>query len=251
MTQRRPLIAGNWKMNGLAASAAELSAVIDWAAGAGTPAQLLICPPATLVSSFAQAAAGTPVAIGAQDCHVKVSGAYTGDISPEMLADAGATFIIVGHSERRAMHGERDCDVKTKAEAVHRAGLTAIVCLGEGAGERRMGLTLTVVGRQLRASLPAGATAANTVIAYEPVWAIGTGLTPTLAEIAEVHAFLRAELAAMVGAEAAGMRLLYGGSINPSNAAGISGVENVDGGLIGGASLKAQDFTAIAAACKA
>ncbi len=146
------------------------------------------------------------------------------------------------------MHGERDCDVKAKAEAVHRAGLTAIVCLGEGAGERRMGLTLAVAGRQLRASLPQGATAANTVIAYEPVWAIGTGLTPTLAEIAEVHAFLRAELTAMAGAEAAGMRLLYGGSINPANAAGIFGVENVDGGLIGGASLKAQDFTAIAAA---
>jgi triosephosphate isomerase (TIM) len=250
MTPRRPLVAGNWKMNGLAASAVELAAVKEWAAGTGANirAQLLICPPVTLVASFARLAAGTPVDIGAQDCHVQASGAYTGDISPEMLADAGAKFIIVGHSERRAMHGECDRDVKAKAEAVHRAGLVPIVCLGESLGERRMGLTLAVAGRQLRASLPNGATAANTVIAYEPVWAIGTGLTPTSPEIAEVHAFLRAELAAMVGQEARGIRLLYGGSVKPSNAAGIFGIDHVDGGLIGGASLKATDFTAIAAA---
>jgi triosephosphate isomerase len=250
MTSRRPLVAGNWKMNGLAASSAEIAAMLEWlaVAGASCRAQLLICPPATLVASFASTAAGTPLVIGAQDCHAQASGAYTGDISPEMLADAGAKFVILGHSERRTMHGERDCDVKAKAEAAYRAGLIPVICIGESLGERQMGLTLDVTGRQLAGSLPKGATAANTVVAYEPVWAIGSGLTPSAEQIAEVHSFLRTKLTDILGQEAQGVRMLYGGSVKPSNAAAIFGIGDVDGGLIGGASLKAQDFTAIAAA---
>jgi triosephosphate isomerase len=251
MTLRRPLIAGNWKMNGLSASAAEMTRLRDGVAAAnlGENADIMICPPATLIRQFSEAAKGTPLIIGAQDCHAEPSGAYTGDISAPMLADAGAKAVIVGHSERRSMHGERDEDVRAKAESAYAAGLVAILCLGETAGERRFGLTLAVMARQLEGSLPASANAANTVIAYEPVWAIGTGLTPSLEDVAEAHGFLRAELARLKGeAVARETRILYGGSVNPKNAAQLLTIGDVDGGLVGGASLKADDFLAVIAA---
>lgn len=244
----RPLIAGNWKMNGLAASAGELTAMIAAAPKVTGRVDLLICPPATLVAAFAATAKGSPVAIGAQDCHAKVSGAHTGDISAEMLVDAGAGAIIVGHSERRADHGESDAAVRAKAEAVWRAGAVAIVCVGETRAERDAGKALDVVGAQLAGSLPDGATAANTVVAYEPVWAIGTGLTPTPADVAEVHAFIRERLVARFKDQGAAMRILYGGSVKPSNAAELMAVAHVNGALVGGASLKAADFIGIAAA---
>ena len=243
---RRRLIAGNWKMNGLGASGAELDAIL--AAAPGLAVELMICPPFTLLAGFAAQVAGRPVAIGAQDCHPRESGAHTGDISAEMLADAGASAVIVGHSERRADHGESDALVRAKAEAARRAGLVAIICVGETEAERDAGRTLDVVGESLRGSVPDGATAASTVIAYEPVWAIGTGRTPTLEQIGEVHGFLRASLAERFGAQAEGIRLLYGGSVKPSNAAEIFDVADVDGALVGGASLKAADFLAIAQA---
>ncbi|HRJ69665.1 MAG TPA: triose-phosphate isomerase [Beijerinckiaceae bacterium] len=245
----KPLVAGNWKMNGLRAALKELGEM-----GQGHDAalrakcDLLICPPAHLVYVAAAAAIGTRIAIGGQDCHAKASGAHTGDISAEMLADSGATFCIVGHSERRADHGESNAAVKAKAEAALRAGLTAIVCVGETKDERVSGKTLAVVRRQVRNSLPDGASAANTVIAYEPVWAIGTGLTPTVADVAEVHADIRRTLKSLMKGEAAGVRILYGGSVKPDNAKALLSVDNVDGALVGGASLKAADFLAIAAA---
>jgi triosephosphate isomerase len=249
MIARRPLVAGNWKMNGHRAALKELAEM-----GAGNaPAlrarvDLLICPPATLIHSAALAAIGTGVAIGAQDCHAKMSGAHTGDLSAAMLADAGASHVIVGHSERRADHGESSAVVKDKAAAVHAAGLVAIICIGETRAEREGGKTLAVTRRQLRGSLPEGATARNTVIAYEPVWAIGTGLVPTLEDVAEVHADIRKTLKSLVGRESDGMRVLYGGSVKPDNAKALLSVANVDGALVGGASLKAADFLAIAAA---
>jgi triosephosphate isomerase len=241
-TLRRPLIAGNWKMNGLAASAAELAAI---AAGAVALAKvdLLVCPPATLVMRFAALGA---VPIGGQDCHAEPSGAFTGDIAAEMLADAGARAVILGHSERRALHRETDAQVRGKVEAAWRACLLAIVCVGETKAERLDGRTLTVVGTQLSGSIPDGATAANLVIAYEPVWAIGTGLTPTPADVGAVHAFIRERLAARFPDAAPGIRILYGGSVKPANAAELMAVENVDGALVGGASLKAEEFLAIA-----
>jgi triosephosphate isomerase (TIM) len=243
----RALVAGNWKMNGLKAS---LDEAVKIAAGvpAAINADVMICPPATLVAALAVAAKGSRLNVGAQDCHANVSGAHTGDISAEMLADAGATAVVVGHSERRADHGETDATVKAKAEAAHRAKLTAIVCVGETAEQRKAGATLKIVSGQLEHSLPANATAANTVIAYEPVWAIGTGLVPTTADVAEVHAALRAALVARLGAEGAGMRILYGGSVKPSNAKELMSVANVNGALVGGASLKAADFVGIIAA---
>src|SRR6476646_10768287 len=191
---RRPLVAGNWKMNGLKSSAAELGKVM---AGAGdlTKVDLMICPPATLIMKFVQAAAGSKIEIGGQDCHAEPSGAFTGDISAEMLADLGARAVIVGHSERRTLHKETDAEVRAKAEAAWRAGLTAIVCIGETRAEREAGLTLDILGRQLDGSLPDGVTAANLVVAYEPVWAIGTGLTPTAKDVAEAHAFIRKRIA--------------------------------------------------------
>ena len=232
-------------MNGLADSLAEITSL---AAAHPTPtSDVLICPPATLVARLSAAAEGTPIATGGQDCHPNASGAHTGDISAEMLADAGATYVIVGHSERRADYGESDAVVRTKAEAAWRAGLTAIVCVGETLAEREAGDTLKVVGGQLAGSVPDGATAGTLVVAYEPVWAIGTGRVPSSADIAEMHAHIRARLAGRF-AEAEGMRILYGGSMKPSNAAEILGLDNVDGGLIGGASLKAEDFLAIARA---
>jgi len=243
---RVKLAAGNWKMNGLKAAMAELDGLI--AAAAGTRAEVLVCPPATLIATFAARARGSAVAIGAQDCHAAANGAHTGDIAAEMIADAGGTHVIVGHSERRADHGETDSQVRAKAEAAWRAGLVAIICVGETEAERDAGRAGAVVGTQLAGSVPDGATAANTVIAYEPVWAIGTGRTPSLADIAEMHDFMRAELTGRFGAGAEGIRLLYGGSVKPGNAAEIFAVLNVDGGLVGGASLKAVDFSAIVAA---
>ncbi|MFN3890528.1 MAG: triose-phosphate isomerase [Beijerinckiaceae bacterium] len=249
MTSRpRPLVAGNWKMNGLKSALGEIEAM---AAGYDDALQaridLLVCPPATLTAAAAAAAKGR-IAIGGQDCHAKGSGAHTGDISAEMLADAGAAYVIVGHSERRADHAESDSAVKAKAGAALRAGLVAIVCVGETEAERKAGRTLGVVGGQIAGSLPDGATAANLVIAYEPVWAIGTGLTPTPSDVAEVHGFIRKALSSQMGEAGAGVRILYGGSVKPSNAAELMAVENVDGALVGGASLTAKDFLGIAAA---
>ena len=249
MAVRRPLVAGNWKMNGLKASLAELETMIAGAADPAGKADLLICPPATLLAAFAQVAQGSRIAVGAQDCHTEPAGAFTGDISAEMLADAGATSVIVGHSERRSLHKEGNSQVRAKAQAAWRAGLAAILCVGESKEERSVGRTLTVVGSQLEGSVPDGATADNLVIAYEPVWAIGTGETPTAADIAQVHEFIRERLTERFGAAAEGTRILYGGSVKPSNAAELLGVDNVDGALIGGASLKAEDFLGIASAC--
>lgn len=240
----RPLVAGNWKMNGLAASVGELSKMI---AGAGAvKADLMVCPPATLIAAFAKSVQGGKIAIGGQDCHAAVSGAHTGDIAAEMLADAGATAVIVGHSERRTDHHETDAQVKAKALAAWRAKLLAIVCVGETRAEREAGKTLDIVGRQLDGSLPDGATAANLVVAYEPVWAIGTGLTPTPADVAEVHAFIRKTLTGRFHDRGAGVRILYGGSVKPSNAGELLTIADVNGALVGGASLKAEDFLGIA-----
>jgi triosephosphate isomerase len=245
MTPRRPLIAGNWKMNGLKAAAGELAAIVAGSAALRAKVDLMVCPPATLIMRFVEAAGGA-VAIGGQDCHAEPSGAFTGDISAEMLADLGARAVIVGHSERRAMHHETDTDVRRKAEAAWRAGLAAILCVGETKPERLDGRTLTVVGAQLDGSVPDGATAKSLIIAYEPVWAIGTGLTPSPADVAQVHGLIRAHLTARFAAAAEGMRILYGGSVKPSNAAELMAVADVDGALVGGASLKAEDFLAIA-----
>ncbi len=248
---RQKLAAGNWKMNGTGASLAELEALAgSHPAPKGT--DILICPPATLLSRAAEATRGIAVQIGGQDCHAAGSGAHTGDLSAEMLVDAGATAVILGHSERRADHAETDADVRAKTEAAIAAGLTAVVCIGETLEEREAGETLAVVGTQLTGSLPDGMTGANLVVAYEPVWAIGTGKVPTLDQIAEVHDFLRAELAARFGTEIAdGIRLLYGGSVKPGNAAEIFAVSNVDGALVGGASLTAADFSPIISALEA
>lgn len=243
----RKLAAGNWKMNGVEADLAEVDALVS---AHRTPrCEMLLCPPATLISRMAARATGD-LFIGAQDCHAKASGAHTGDLSAAMLVDAGATHVILGHSERRADHGETDAEVRAKAEAALAAGLVAIICVGETEAQRDAGQTLEVIGGQLAGSVPESATARTTVIAYEPVWAIGTGRTPTLEEIAEVHAFLRARLAERFS-DAEGFRLLYGGSVKPSNAGEIFAVANVDGALVGGASLKAADFGAIVAALSA
>ncbi|MFC2969134.1 triose-phosphate isomerase [Acidimangrovimonas pyrenivorans] len=246
MTERRKLAAGNWKMNGTGASLAEIDALA--AAHRAPGCDVLICPPATLLARMADATADSPIAVGGQDCHWAGSGAHTGDVSAAMLVDAGADYVILGHSERRADHGETDEIVRSKTGAAIGAGLVAVVCVGETEAQRDAGTTLDVIGAQLRGSLPDGITAAALVVAYEPVWAIGTGRTPTLDEIAEVHDFIRATLSGRFGAEGDGTRLLYGGSVKPSNAAEIFAVSNVDGALVGGASLKAADFGAIIAA---
>ena len=247
----RPLIAGNWKMNGLKASSAEFEAMLAGAPGVAAKADLLVCPPATLIAAFAEKARGSnTIAIGAQDCHPKASGAHTGDLSAEMLADAGASAIIVGHSERRADHGESDVLVRQKTEAVWRAGLTAIVCIGETRQQRDAGQALDICRGQLDLSLPDQARADNLVVAYEPVWAIGTGLTPTVGDVQQIHKFIRDFLIARFNGEGARTRILYGGSVKPSNAAELMAVENVNGALVGGASLKAADFLAIAAGCR-
>ncbi len=245
----KKLAAGNWKMNGTMAALAEVEALI--AAHPSPNCDMLLCPPATLIAAMADRAKGSALAVGAQDCHTATSGAHTGDLSAAMVKDAGARSVILGHSERRADHGETSELVRQKAEAALAAGMMAIVCIGETEAERDAGQTLDVIGAQLDASLPKGATAANLVVAYEPVWAIGTGRTPTLEQITEVHSFLRARLTGVIGAEAAGTRLLYGGSVKPSNAAEIFALADVDGALVGGASLKAADFGAIVAALSA
>jgi len=240
---QRPLVAGNWKMNGLTTSVGQLEKIISGAERLQN-ADLMVCPPATLVANFAAVARGTRVAIGAQDCHAQASGAFTGDISAEMLKDAGAVAVIVGHSERRKYHGETDAAVRAKALAAHRAGLIAIVCVGETRNERDAGRARTVVGTQLDGSLPDHA--ADLLIAYEPVWAIGTGLTPTPADAAAMHRFIRERLDGRYGGAGEGIRVLYGGSVNPGNSAELLAVANVDGTLVGGASLKADEFLAIA-----
>jgi triosephosphate isomerase (TIM) len=245
MTTRRPLIAGNWKMNGLRTSLEALSDIVAGAKPLCEKVDVMVCPPATLIMRFAPAAGGV-VAIGGQNCHAEPCGAYTGDISAEMLADAGAVAVIVGHSERRAMCRETDADVWRKAKAAWRAGLVAIVCIGETGDDRAAGHTLAVIGGQIDGSIPDDATAENLVVAYEPVWAIGTGLTPSPADVSEVHGFIRDRLAARFSVEAAAMRILYGGSVKASNAKELMAVANVDGALVGGASLNPKEFLAIA-----
>jgi triosephosphate isomerase len=238
----RQLIAGNWKMNGLGAALGEIEAL---ARGLKSPqCDVLICPPATLVARAAAAAKGTPVAIGGQDCHAEASGAFTGDTSAEMLRDAGAGAVIVGHSERRQYHAETDAIVAAKAKAAWRAGLMAIICIGETEAQRDAGKAYDICGSQIAGSVPAGATPDNTAIAYEPVWAIGTGKTPTTNEIAQMHAHIKASLSAP-------LRILYGGSVKPSNAREILGLADVGGALVGGASLKASDFLTIVEASRA
>lgn len=241
---RRKLAAGNWKMNGLQAALEEVTALTGLI---GTPAcEVLLCPPATLVRAMAIVCEDNPVSVGGQDCHADAAGAHTGDISAPMLADAGAEYVIVGHSERREAYGETDAQVRAKARAAWAAGLTPIVCVGETLDERDAANTLDIVGGQLAGSVPDAATGENIVIAYEPIWAIGTGRTATPDQIGEVHDFMRSRLERRFGTGVGrSVRLLYGGSVNPGNAADIFAVSNVDGGLVGGASLKAPDFAAI------
>lgn len=247
----RPLVAGNWKMNGVKADlaiAAEAAKGYDAALKAAV--DLAICPPATMLYPMTAALIGSRIATGGQDCSTQTAGAFTGEIAAAMLADAGASFAIVGHSERRTLHGETNATVKAKAQAAQTALLVPIICVGETKDEREAGKALAVVKKQLRGSIPEGATAATLVVAYEPVWAIGTGLTPTAADVAEMHEAIRADLSRLLGkAAAAGVRLLYGGSVKPSNAVELMNVAHVDGALVGGASLKAEDFLAIARAC--
>ncbi len=241
----RPLVAGNWKMNGGLAMLKEPRLLAGMLNDVKLECDVMVCPPAVLVCDIKAIFKGSRIKLGGQDCHWEASGAHTGDISAEMLKEAGCTAVIVGHSERRADHGETDATVNRKATAVHRAGLTAIVCIGETLDERKAGKTLDIVSRQMNSSLPEGSNSFNTVIAYEPVWAIGTGLAPTAAEVAEVHAHIRIRLANLMGENGAGVRLLYGGSVKPSNASELLTVANVNGALVGGASLKAADFIGI------
>lgn len=241
----KPLVAGNWKMNGSLAMLREPRLLAGMMRDVKTRCDILVCPPATLLRRVKGVLKGSKIKVGGQDCHAAASGAHTGDISAEMLKDAGATYVIVGHSERRTNHKEPNETVQAKAAAAHRAGLTAIICIGETLDERKGGRTLPVLTAQLKSSVPEGATAANTVIAYEPVWAIGTGLTPTTAEVTEAHTHIRADLAKVMGGEGPGTRILYGGSVKPSNAAELMSAANVNGALVGGASLKAADFIGI------
>ncbi len=246
---RTMLIAGNWKMNGLTADGEALARAVA-AGSTGVGCDLLVCPPSVQIGSVGQLLSGTSVALGAQDCHAAEGGAHTGDISAEMLADMGCGYVIVGHSERRADHGERDAVVQAKASAAYRAGLIAVVCVGETESERDAGQADAVVAGQIGGSLPNDATAANTVIAYEPVWAIGTGRTPTAEDVQAIHSHIRATVSASHGAEMANkVRLLYGGSVKPGNAAELMALADVDGALVGGASLVAEDFLSIAANC--
>jgi triosephosphate isomerase len=245
----RPLVAGNWKMNGLSGSLAEIDAMRRAAdAGEAGSAELLVCPPATLIAQAAWRIKGGELSLGAQDCATEPNGPFTGDISAPMLRDAGASYVIVGHSERRTHHRETDELVRAKAEAALKAGLTPIVCVGETQAEREAGEQAAVVLRQLRGSLPAEPTSETVVVAYEPVWAIGAGLAATPDDIAVMHNGIRALLADMFGPPCAKIRLLYGGSVKPSNCGELLTLDNVDGALVGGASLKATEFLAIAAA---
>jgi len=245
----RPLVAGNWKMNGLTASLAEIEAMRKAAdAGEAGAAELAVCPPFTLIALAASKLKGGTVTWGGQDCSPQASGAFTGDTSAAMLKDLGATYAIVGHSERRTIHHETNAEVRAKAEAAIKTGLVAIVCVGETRAERESGLEYAVVSRQVRESLPPEGGPATVVVAYEPVWAIGTGLTPTPADVAKMHDSIRKLLGEIYGPAGAKVRILYGGSVKPSNAKELLGINNVDGALVGGASLKAADFLAIAAA---
>jgi triosephosphate isomerase len=246
MSDVRPLVAGNWKMNGLKASAVELGRIMQGGGDLWRKVDLMICPPATLLVTHAVVALGSKLQIGAQDCHAEREGPYTGDISAEMIADAGAVAVIVGHSERRTLHHETNAQVRAKAQAAWRAGLIAIVCIGETKDERDKGQTLAVIGRQLTESLPDGANGTNTVVAYEPVWAIGTGVTPSKADVTEAHAAIRKILRDRCGDSGTQIRILYGGSVKPSNAKELLALPNVNGALVGGASLKAEDFLGIA-----
>jgi len=249
MTARVKLVAGNWKMNGVSAALAEVNAMIEGAKSLGEGVELAVCPPATLAAQTGWTLRDSKIALGGQDCHPEKSGAFTGDVSAEMWTDIGAKYVIVGHSERRAMHGETDVIVAAKAAAAFRAGVTPIICLGESLAERDAGKTIDVVSRQVAGSVPDSAAAKAFVIAYEPIWAIGTGRTPTAAQVAEVHAALRAGLVKRFGEAGNGVRLLYGGSVKPENARELMHVPDVDGALVGGASLKSVDFLAIAKAC--
>lgn len=247
MAKQKRLVAGNWKMNGLRVEATALMSELAGraktaAAGAGLACELLICPPATLLAAVQEAAAGSGIALGGQDCHAAASGAFTGDISAEMLADAGCSYVILGHSERRHGHGETDAVVRQKVDAARRAGLAPILCVGETRAQRQAGEAVAVVAGQLAGSIPDTPSGDGLIVAYEPVWAIGTGLSATLDDIAAMHAAIRACLASDT-------RILYGGSVNPSNAAAILGLADVDGALVGGASLDADSFWAIACSC--
>jgi triosephosphate isomerase (TIM) len=246
--ERRRFIAGNWKMNGLKKSNAELFKILEDSIHLPRDVDLVICPPATLITTFAGLLRGSRIKLGAQDCHAEPHGAFTGEIAAEMLADAGASHVIVGHSERRTIFGETDNDVRAKTLGAWRAGLIAIVCIGESRAQRDERETLQVVGNQLNESIPNGARAENLIIAYEPVWSIGTGLTPSSEDIAEVHTFLRRRLGERYGTAGQGIRLIYGGSVRPANAKELLSAENVDGALVGGASLRAEEFLAIAGA---
>ena len=242
----KPLVAGNWKMNGTTASLKEARLLAGMLKDVRLKCEVMICPPATLISTIRTVIKGTRIRLGGQDCHWDPHGAHTGDISAEMFEDIGCSAVIVGHSERRTDHGETDEIVRRKAEAVHRAGLTAIVCIGETLAQRKNGETLAVISRQLAGSVPGEANATNTVIAYEPVWAIGTGLTPTAKDVEQVHAFIRGVLTHRFKGEGGKIRILYGGSVKPSNAAELLSIPDVNGALVGGASLKADDFLGIA-----
>ncbi|ATI42342.1 triose-phosphate isomerase [Pacificitalea manganoxidans] len=247
---RKKLAAGNWKMNGTEAQLAEVDSLI--ASHPDPKVDLLLCPPATLIERMARRVGTAQIAVGGQDCHAAVSGAHTGDVSAEMLRDAGARHVILGHSERRADHGETDACIRAKAETALAHDLIVVICVGETEAQRDAGDTLDVIRTQLAGSIPDGVTGAQLVVAYEPVWAIGTGRTPTLDQIAEVHDAIRAALTERLGAaQADTIRLLYGGSVKPGNAAEIFAVSNVDGALVGGASLKAADFSGIIAALEA
>ncbi|MGC3937001.1 triose-phosphate isomerase [Roseobacter sp. EG26] len=246
---RRKLAAGNWKMNGSQESLAMLDAL--GTEHAQSPCDIAICVPAPLLIPAATRAAGGPVGVGAQDCHAEPKGAHTGDIAANMIVDAGASCVIVGHSERRETYNETDAQVCDKAAAAQAEGLIAIVCIGESLQQRESGNALPVIRAQLENSVPDGSTGANLVVAYEPIWAIGTGKIPTLDEIAEVHAALRADLVARFGDDGNAIRLLYGGSVKPGNAAEIFATADVDGALVGGASLKVEDFSPIISALAA
>lgn len=245
MTAPRPLIAGNWKMYGLGAAIDEALRVAEALAERPARARVAICAPATLVERLSRAVQGSDLIIGGQDAHVEAQGAFTGDVSAEMLADAGARMVILAHSERRSAYGESDALAAAKTKAALRAGLEPIVCVGETLEERKAGRTLEVICRQTKASLPPELTDAPFALAYEPVWAIGTGLTPTLEEIEEAHVALRGALIEALGAAGGSAPILYGGSVKPGNAAEILKVREVNGALVGGASLKASDFLAI------
>ncbi|QTC86295.1 triose-phosphate isomerase [Brevundimonas pondensis] len=245
MKQSVKLVAGNWKMNGLGASLGEAEALAKALQEQAAACRVALCPPATLIDRMARVLADTPVELGGQDCHAEASGAFTGSVSAAMVADAGADLVILGHSERRAGFGETDADVAAKVEAALAAGLEPIICIGETLAEREAGQAIAVVSRQVAGSLPPSLSGKAFAVAYEPVWAIGTGLTPTLEQIEEVHAAVRAAMVAKLGEGGRVAPILYGGSVKPSNAAEILAVADVGGALVGGASLKAEDFLGI------